>query len=143
MPGAPFKKYKMAVADDVSTSYNQTHIFKHQILFESCGLQAGLCSLCASCRQISDVPKRSNCSQQHKPSLQTALQFLLAWSPWALCNKHPGLHLPLHITHENSNEVKDVLQGISRSLQDVISKTPQENEEVTQIISKELCKQRL
>lgn len=39
--------------------------------------------------------------------------------------------------------MKDVLQRIGRSLQDVISKTPQENEEVTQIIGKELCKQRL
>lgn len=25
-PGAPFKKYKMAVADEVSASYNQAHI---------------------------------------------------------------------------------------------------------------------
>lgn len=54
-----------------------------------------------------------------------------------------ALYVPLHITHENSNEVKDVLQRISRSLQDVISKTPQENEEVTQIICKEFCEERL
>lgn len=65
---------------------------------------------------------------------------------WVLC-RHTGLtprlYVPLHITHEHSDKVKDVLQGICRRLQDVISKTPQENEEVTQIISKEFCKQRL
>lgn len=54
-----------------------------------------------------------------------------------------GLDVPLHIAHENSNKVKDVLQRISRSLQDVISKTPQEYEEVTQVICKEFCEERL
>lgn len=92
---------------------------------------------------ISAVSKRSTCLQLHKPSLKTALQFLLASSPQEFCNKDPVLHLPLHVTHENSNKVKDVLQGIGRCLQYVISKTPQENEEVAQIIGKELCKQRL
>lgn len=51
-------------------------------------------------------------------------------------------YLPLYITHENCNKVKDMFQGISRSLQNVISKTPQEDEEVTQIISKEFCQKK-
>lgn len=61
--------------------------------------------------------------------------------------QHAGLsagpYAPLHVTHEDSHKVKDVLQRIGTSLQDVVSETPQENEEVAQVISKEFCEQRL
>lgn len=47
--------------------------------------------------------------------------------------------LPAHIPSENGHKVQDMLQGFARHLQEFISEAAQKNEEVAQVISKELC----
>lgn len=55
--------------------------------------------------------------------------------------KVAGGPLPVYISRENSHKIKDVLQGIGRYLQEVISKATQKYEEVTQVVSKEFWEQ--
>lgn len=47
---------------------------------------------------------------------------------------------PLYAPSEDGDKVKDMLQGICWRLQDVLSKAPEENEEITQVICKKFWK---
>lgn len=51
-------------------------------------------------------------------------------------------HVPFYVTHEDSDEVKNLLQTFRRSLQSVVSKSTQEDEKISQVLCKELWKKR-
>lgn len=46
--------------------------------------------------------------------------------------------VPLHVTHEDSDEVKNLLQTFCRSLQNIVGKTAQEDEKISQVLCKKL-----
>lgn len=54
-------------------------------------------------------------------------------------NRHETLRsVPLYVSHEDSNEVKDLLQTFSRGLQDVVGKSTQEDEKISQVFYEKL-----
>lgn len=47
-------------------------------------------------------------------------------------------HAPLYVSHKDSDEVKNVLQTLCRSLQNIVCKSPHEDEKISQVLCKKL-----
>ncbi len=47
-------------------------------------------------------------------------------------------HVPLYVTHEDSDEVKNLLQTFCRCLQNIVCKSAQEDEKISQVLCKKL-----
>ena len=49
-------------------------------------------------------------------------------------------YVPLYIAHEDGDEVENMFETFRRGLQNVVRKSPQEDEEISQVLSKKLLK---
>lgn len=59
-------------------------------------------------------------------------------SPYHNSNHDREHYIPLYITHKDGNKVKNLLQTFCGSLQDILCKTSQEDEKVSQVFCKKL-----
>ena len=59
---------------------------------------------------------------------------------WMNSRHLPLFPLPLHVSHEHSDEVEDLLQAVGRRLQDLVGEAAEEDKEISQVLRKELCR---